>query len=364
MDENIKPSKFNFRDKNRNISTDGFICENIKNEIGLIRTDFSIQPFGYFYFEIEILEYENNKSKVSVGCCLKSNITSSLPGFDKNSFGYKSTDGNKLSDSMNGEIYGSSYEEGDTVGVFLNFITNSIFFTKNGVAFRDAFFGISKLNLFPSVGLYNAKIKGNFGKEKFKFDIEPILSESKLFVHKSIEKENISISEINYKEIILEYLYKNGYLNTCEVLGKKYENDFRKGILESILNGNYNESINLIEKYYPFLLDKLLFPLKSQIFIEMKKDEDSLSFAKKELSKYLNTKYEKDLMKIFSLISLNPLCQINESIEIQRLNLSNLVNKTILENEKIEEKSKLSKMLKHLKLISSLNFDLDITDVD
>jgi hypothetical protein len=365
-----KPKKLDFRDKSRHISTDGYICENTKDEIGLIRSDCPIPPVGNFYFEFEILKYDK-KSKVSIGVCLKSNVTSTLPGYDKNSFGiffstfhtkgYRSTDGNKCLESINGEPYGSSYEEGDFVGVFVNFLTNSIFFTKNGIAFGEAFQGISKLNLYPCVGLLFSKVRVNFGKEEFKFDVSPILKESKQFIYKQIEKDNILFNEINFKDIILEYLYKNGYTETCEKLGKKIEkSDSRKMIMNSIQTGDYLDSIELISKYYPNIVDHVMFHLKSQIFIEMEKNEDALKFAQRELSPFMNSKYEKDLMRIFSLITLHPSCEMKDSIETQRERLSNFVNETILKDENLDPNSSLLKMMKQLKFVSSLNFGMDL----
>jgi hypothetical protein len=274
--------------------------------------------------------------------------------------GYRSSDGNKCLESINGEPYGSSYEEGDFVGVFVNFLTNSIFFTKNGVAFGEAFQGISKLNLYPCVGLLYSKVKVNFGNEVFKFDLSPILKESKQFIYKQIEKENILFNEINFKEIILEYLYKNGYTETCEKLGKKIENNSRKLIMNSIQNGDYLGSIELISKYYPNVLDQVLFHLKSQIFIEMEKNEDALKFAQRELSPFMNSKYEKDLMRIFSLITLHPSCEMKDSIEIQRERLSTFVNQTILRDETLDPDSNLLKMMKQLKFVSVLNFDMNL----
>ena len=65
-----------------------------------------------------------------------------LIGWRNNSWGYHSYgddshsrdyDGNIFHRSTKGEPYGPAFMSGDTVGCCLNFINNTVFYTKNGV---------------------------------------------------------------------------------------------------------------------------------------------------------------------------------------------------------------------------------------
>ncbi len=98
-----------------------------------------------------------------------------LPGWEANSWGYHGDDGHLFSSSGTGKAYGPSFTTNDVVGCGVDFCSNSLFFTKNGVwlgvAFSDSF---SSMSLFPSIGLRTPGeiVDANFGSSPFRFDIQ------------------------------------------------------------------------------------------------------------------------------------------------------------------------------------------------
>ena len=56
-----------------------------------------------------------------------------LIGWKHNSWGYHSDNGKFYCHSDSGKLYGPSFTTGDTIGCYLNFKNNIIFYTKNGV---------------------------------------------------------------------------------------------------------------------------------------------------------------------------------------------------------------------------------------
>lgn len=74
-----------------------------------------------------------------------------LPGWEKNSYGYHADDGCVFSSSATGQTYGPTFTTGDVVGCGLNFISRSIFFTKNGINLGTATSDLPVSNVSSSV---------------------------------------------------------------------------------------------------------------------------------------------------------------------------------------------------------------------
>ncbi|RIB07721.1 concanavalin A-like lectin/glucanase domain-containing protein, partial [Gigaspora rosea] len=122
-----------------------------------------------FYFEVDIIDEGKNKL-IGIGYCEKSvNLNGLMPGYDYYSWGYDGNDGYYWN-SRYGNKYGPSFSTGDTIGCCLNFKTNNVFYTKNGINL-----GIASRNLngtlYPCVGLglQGESIEVNFGSKKFKY---------------------------------------------------------------------------------------------------------------------------------------------------------------------------------------------------
>ena len=54
-------------------------------------------------------------------------------GWENNSWGYHGDDGKFFHCSGSGVPYGPLFTTGDTIGCCLNFMNNTVFYTKNGV---------------------------------------------------------------------------------------------------------------------------------------------------------------------------------------------------------------------------------------
>lgn len=85
--------------------------------------------------------------------------------------GYFSSDGFKShSYPFTGQSYGPPLTEGDVLGVGYRPRTGTVFFTRNGKKLEDAFVGLNKHNLFPTVGADGScTVHVNLGQAGFVF---------------------------------------------------------------------------------------------------------------------------------------------------------------------------------------------------
>jgi hypothetical protein len=67
------------------------------------------------------------------------NVQNKIPGWENNSIGYHSDDGNIFISKTTGESYGPKFDNNDFIGCCINYIEKVVFFTKNGVALVDFF---------------------------------------------------------------------------------------------------------------------------------------------------------------------------------------------------------------------------------
>ena len=94
------------------------------------------------------------------------------PGWDRFSYGYHGDDGNKYHQSGIGTAFGPSFSCGDTIGCGIDYINQSIFYTKNGDFIGTAFTHVSGA-LYPVVGVDSSDIISvNFGLSPFLFDVD------------------------------------------------------------------------------------------------------------------------------------------------------------------------------------------------
>ena len=109
---------------------------------------------GVYYFEIRVVS-KGRDGYMGIGLsCLGVNLNR-LPGWEKNSYGYHADDGCLFSSSATGQTYGPTFTTGDVVGCGLNFVSRSIFFTKNGINLGTA---VSDLPVSPVVCCYMLKL--------------------------------------------------------------------------------------------------------------------------------------------------------------------------------------------------------------
>lgn len=181
------PQFLNYKDKHKYLETDGKKCSfryeesvNLRNDVesGMIRSNIAIpQSVGVYYFEVKITGM-GKLTLFSVGFASGTASTNSLPGFERNTYGFFS-DGRKSSGTISGEKYGRSYHQNCIVGCCINFMEQSIFFTLNGVSQGIAFRNVNtQIALYPAVGLSSEgeSLEVNFGDEPFMFDFKTTVS--------------------------------------------------------------------------------------------------------------------------------------------------------------------------------------------
>ncbi|KAG0351584.1 Rsp5p-dependent ubiquitination, sorting of cargo proteins at the multivesicular body [Podila minutissima] len=123
-----------------------------------------------YYWEVKMFEKSPN-TVVSVGVSTKPYPATRLPGWNRQSVAYFSKDGQKYCNSpFSGYPYGPIYFEGDVVGCGYRPRTGTIFFTRNGKRLEDAYTGMMRHNLFPTVGATGpCVLHVNFGQSGFVF---------------------------------------------------------------------------------------------------------------------------------------------------------------------------------------------------
>lgn len=123
-----------------------------------------------YYFECKIYDKPEG-SEVAIGLATKPYPSFRLPGWNRLSIGYFSADGFKSHNyPFTATSYGPPLKEGDVLGVGYRPRTGSVFFTRNGKKLDDAYVGLSRFNLFPTVGATGpASVHVNLGQAGFVF---------------------------------------------------------------------------------------------------------------------------------------------------------------------------------------------------
>ncbi|GAA5939556.1 SSH4 family protein [Sporobolomyces koalae] len=123
-----------------------------------------------YYWEAKMFE-KPEATNISIGLATKPYPSFRLPGWNRFSIGYHSSDGFKSHNfPFTATSYGPPLLEGDTLGVGYRPRSGTVFFTRNGKKLDDAFIGFNKHNLFPTVGADGAcSIHVNLGQAGFVF---------------------------------------------------------------------------------------------------------------------------------------------------------------------------------------------------
>lgn len=123
-----------------------------------------------YYFEAKMYE-KPTSTEVAVGLATKPYPSFRMPGWNKISVGYFSSDGFKCHNyPFTAASHGPSLNEGDVLGVGYRPRTGTVFFTKNGRKLDDCYTGLSNYNLFPAVGSNGAAtVHINLGQAGFVF---------------------------------------------------------------------------------------------------------------------------------------------------------------------------------------------------
>jgi hypothetical protein len=310
------PTQWNSKDKCSHlvVKGNGMVVEytgtgKSDHDAGTVRANYPITPScGIFYYEIRVLD-KGRDGYIGVGVCTANMQLSRLPGWERNTYGYHGDDGNLFRGSGQGRAYGPTFTTKDVVGCCVNFISSTIFFTKNGIP----------------LGLRTPgeRIEVNFGQKSFEYDYEQYLREEKHRVFSTLEKVPYPEGDFAASSLVLSYLIHHGYSETVRLFARDsgvsgpqldaqlVDIENRQRLCALLRTGDIDKVINELNRIYPDFLHKrkdILFKLLSQKFIEMIKVapiEDTMVFGQTELYKFEkeSPQYKKDLEEVFSLLA-------------------------------------------------------------
>ena len=109
-------------------------------------------------------------TNVAVGLATKPYPTFRMPGWNRYSIAYHSSGDKSYNYPFTATPFGPLLREGDVLGVGYRPRTGTVFFTRNGRKTEEAFAGLSKWNLFPTVGADGpCSVHVNLGQSGFVF---------------------------------------------------------------------------------------------------------------------------------------------------------------------------------------------------
>eukprot|EP01104_Vermistella_antarctica_P001748 TRINITY_DN1186_c2_g1_i2.p1 TRINITY_DN1186_c2_g1~~TRINITY_DN1186_c2_g1_i2.p1 ORF type:complete len:423 (-),score=49.81 TRINITY_DN1186_c2_g1_i2:137-1405(-) len=379
--EPIVPVRFNAKDKNSHLElTESGLRIAYKGpgkyhtDAAAVRTNKCVpKSCGVYYFEITIID-RGKEGYIGIGFCNRTASLSRLPGWEGNSYGYHGDDGQAFQGKSDGRTYGPTFTTGDTIGCCMNFIENTVFYTKNGVrlaiAFRDVLLG----SLYPMLGLrtQGEVVEANFGQRPFRFDISATVEEARQRFAKSVETVSLGGPSVvdPSPPLVLEYLVHNGYTQSAEAfalasslhlssVSQASDMVRRKEISDAVLSGDVNTAMTMVDDLYPGLLTKnqgLLFQLKCQKFIEMIRARrpfaETQAYAVTELQPYevQSIAHKKALEEIYSILAYGDdqiaSCPMAYLMDTHRRHpLASRLNSTILDGMSLPQVAGLERSL-------------------
>jgi hypothetical protein len=123
-----------------------------------------------YYWEVKMFNKPDN-TNIAIGLATKPFPGFRMPGWCKYSVGFFSSDGFKCHNHpFAAQSYGPAYVQGDVIGVGYRPRSGTVFFTRNGKKLEDAYIGLNRYNLFPTIGADGAaEIHVNLGQAGFVF---------------------------------------------------------------------------------------------------------------------------------------------------------------------------------------------------
>jgi len=122
-----------------------------------------------YYWEVKMFDLPET-TIVAVGLATKPYPPFRLPGQNPFSVGYYSTGDKCYNYPFNASQFGPALKEGDVLGVGYRPRTGTVFFTRNGRKMEDAFIGLNRYNLFPTIGADGpCSVHVNLGQAGFVF---------------------------------------------------------------------------------------------------------------------------------------------------------------------------------------------------
>eukprot|EP01129_Flabellula_baltica_P003140 TRINITY_DN1297_c0_g2_i6.p1 TRINITY_DN1297_c0_g2~~TRINITY_DN1297_c0_g2_i6.p1 ORF type:complete len:806 (+),score=189.82 TRINITY_DN1297_c0_g2_i6:50-2467(+) len=167
-------------------------------------------PFGNFsigYYELTVVN-RGKSCAIGIGLALH-DFVRAMPGWGLDSYGFHGDDGrlfNEKPTALDSHDFDAVWEEGETIGIGIDFANEEIFFTRNGNLISVAVVNLRyKYHLYPTVGLHSLGevVKVNFGREPFKFDIVEYMKENDVKGKLAIKENNFEPQEITQYELKL-----------------------------------------------------------------------------------------------------------------------------------------------------------------
>ena len=122
-----------------------------------------------YYWEVKMFDLPESTT-VAVGLATKPYPPFRLPGLNRYSIAYHSNGDKSHNFPFTAAAFGPSLKEGDVLGVGYRPRTGTVFFTRNGRKTEDAFVGLSRWNLFPTIGADGpCSVHANLGQAGFVF---------------------------------------------------------------------------------------------------------------------------------------------------------------------------------------------------
>jgi SPRY domain len=122
-----------------------------------------------YYWEVKMFDLPETTT-VAVGLATKPYPPFRLPGHNRFSVAYHSNGDKSYNYPFTSTQFGPSLKEGDVLGVGYRPRTGTVFFTRNGRKTEDAFIGLSRWNLFPTIGADGpCSVHVNLGQAGFVF---------------------------------------------------------------------------------------------------------------------------------------------------------------------------------------------------
>ncbi|KAJ7706115.1 concanavalin A-like lectin/glucanase domain-containing protein [Mycena rosella] len=122
-----------------------------------------------YYWEVKMFDLPESTT-VAVGLATKPYPAFRLPGLNRYSIAYHSNGDKSHNYPFTASQFGPSLKEGDVLGLGYRPRTGTVFFTRNGRKLEDAFVGLSRWNLFPTIGADGpCSVHVNLGQAGFVF---------------------------------------------------------------------------------------------------------------------------------------------------------------------------------------------------
>ena len=122
-----------------------------------------------YYWEVKMFDLPETTT-VAVGLATKPYPPFRLPGHNRFSVAYHSNGDKSHNYPFTSAPFGPPLKEGDVLGVGYRPRTGTVFFTRNGRKTEDAFIGLSRWNLFPTIGADGpCSVHVNLGQAGFVF---------------------------------------------------------------------------------------------------------------------------------------------------------------------------------------------------